>query len=45
MNLPDTDFGGDVITEKDKQDLAYGSQQDIDYIAMSFIQTTDDFGQ
>jgi pyruvate kinase len=42
MNLPDTDFGGDVITEKDRQDLAYGSQQDIDYVAMSFIQTAED---
>lgn len=42
MNLPDTDFGGDVITEKDKADLAYGSQQDIDYVAMSFVQTPAD---
>lgn len=42
MNLPDTDFGGDVITEKDKADLAYGSTQDIDYVAMSFVQTADD---
>lgn len=42
MNLPDTDFGGDVITEKDKADLAYGSQQDIDYVAMSFVQTAAD---
>lgn len=42
MNLPDTDFGGDVITEKDKKDLAYGSTQDIDYIAMSFVQTAAD---
>jgi pyruvate kinase len=42
MNLPDTDFGGDVITQKDKADLAYGSQQDIDYVAMSFVQTAKD---
>jgi pyruvate kinase len=42
MNLPDTDFAGDVITEKDKADLAYGSQQDIDYVAMSFVQTAKD---
>jgi len=42
MNLPDTDFSGDVITEKDKADLAYGSTQDIDYVAMSFVQTADD---
>jgi pyruvate kinase len=42
MNLPDTDFGGDIITAKDRADLAYGSTQDIDYVAMSFIQTADD---
>ncbi len=42
INLPDTDFGGDVIATKDKADLAYGSQQDIDYVAMSFIQTPKD---
>ena len=42
INLPDTDFGGDVITEKDKADLAYGSTQDIDYVAMSFIQSAAD---
>lgn len=42
MNLPDTDFGGDIITKKDKEDLAYGSLQDIDYVALSFVQTAGD---
>lgn len=42
INLPDTDFGGDVITEKDKADLAFGSTQDFDYVAMSFVQTAQD---
>jgi pyruvate kinase len=42
MNLPDTDFGGDIITEKDRKDLAYGSTQDIDYVALSFVQTVED---
>lgn len=42
INLPDTDFGGDIITVKDKKDLAFGSTQDIDYVAMSFVQTADD---
>jgi len=42
INLPDTDFGGDVITEKDKADLAFGSTQDFDYVAMSFVQTAED---
>lgn len=42
MNLPDTDFGGDIITAKDKADLAFGSTHDIDYVALSFVQTADD---
>lgn len=42
MNLPDTDFGGDIITTKDKADLVYGSTQDIDYVALSFVQTASD---
>lgn len=42
INLPDTDFSGDIITTKDKQDLAYGSTKDIDYVALSFIQTAAD---
>lgn len=42
INLPDTDFGGDVITKKDREDLAFGSTQDIDYVAQSFVQTADD---
>jgi pyruvate kinase len=42
MNLPDTDFGGDIITAKDRADLVYGSSQDIDYVALSFVQTAED---
>jgi len=42
INLPDTDFGGDIITKKDREDLAFGSTQDIDYVAQSFVQTADD---
>lgn len=42
INLPDTDFGGDVITKKDRADLAFGAGQDFDYVAMSFVQTADD---
>ncbi len=42
MNLPDTDFAGDIITGKDRADLIYGSAADIDYVALSFVQTADD---
>src|SRR3990167_4592712 len=36
LNLPDTDFGGDILTEKDLSDIEYGVNQDIDYVALSF---------
>ena len=42
INLPDTDFGGDILTEKDYRDLEYGAKQDIDYVALSFIQSARD---
>jgi pyruvate kinase len=45
INLPDTDFGGDVITKKDLEDLAFGSMHDIDIVAMSFVQTATDIEQ
>ena len=42
INLPDTDFGGDILTEKDYRDLEYGAKTDIDYVALSFIQSAGD---
>ncbi len=42
INLPDTDFAGDVITAKDRKDLAFISTLDVDYVAQSFIQTAKD---
>ncbi len=42
INLPDTDFGGDIITIKDKKDITFGSTHDIDYVALSFVQTAAD---
>lgn len=42
LNLPDTDFGGDVITEKDMADIEFGASRDFDYVAMSFVQSADD---
>lgn len=42
MNLPDTDFKGDILTKKDKADIAFGATQDIDYVALSFVQTAGD---
>lgn len=42
INLPDTDLGGDILTPKDKKDIAFGSEQEIDYVALSFVQHADD---
>src|SRR3989344_4814881 len=42
INLPDTDFAGDIITAKDRKDLAFGSTHDIDYVALSFVQSAHD---
>jgi pyruvate kinase len=42
INLPDTDFGGDILTEKDLSDIEFGATQDYDYVALSFIQSEED---
>ena len=42
INLPDTDFEGDVLTARDKKDIAFGSMQDFDYVAQSFVQSAQD---
>jgi pyruvate kinase len=42
LNLPDTDFAGDIITEKDLADIEYGASRDFDYVALSFVQSAED---
>lgn len=42
INLPDTDFGGDILTEKDLADIEFGAGQDYDFVALSFVQSEDD---
>lgn len=42
LNLPATDFGGDILTPKDIADLEWGAQQDLDYVSLSFVQRADD---
>lgn len=34
--------GSDVITEKDKNDLYFGIEQNVDYVALSFVGTAND---
>lgn len=42
INLPDTDLAGDILTKKDRADIAFGSTRDIDYVALSFVQQPSD---
>lgn len=42
INLPDTDFAGDILTKKDHEDIVFGSTHDMDYVALSFVQTAKD---
>ena len=42
LNLPDTDFGGDILTEKDLADIEYGANCDYDYVSLSFVQSAND---
>ena len=42
LNLPDTDFGGDILTEKDLSDIEYGAGCDYDYVSLSFVQSARD---
>nr|MBP9667635.1 pyruvate kinase [Candidatus Saccharibacteria bacterium] len=42
INLPETDFRGDIITEKDEHDVEFGTKKDIDYVALSFVQSAED---
>lgn len=42
INLPDTDFDGDILTEKDLADIEFGADKDIDFVALSFVQSDQD---
>ncbi|MCC7289124.1 pyruvate kinase [bacterium] len=42
INLPDTHFKSSVLTKKDRKDLEFVYKNDVDYVAMSFVQSADD---
>ncbi len=42
INLPDTDFGGDIFSAKDAADLEFGVEHGADYIGLSFVQRAKD---
>ncbi len=42
LNLPETDFGGDILTPKDLSDIEYGAGCDYDYVSLSFVHSAED---
>ena len=42
INLPGSAVSAEAITEKDREDLAFGLDQGVDYVAMSFVRRADD---
>jgi len=42
INLPNTKVSAPSLTEKDIEDLAFGLEQEVDWIALSFVRTAED---
>jgi pyruvate kinase len=42
INIPDTHFEFEGITDKDKRDIEFGVKQKVDYIALSFVRDEKD---
>ncbi|EAI3906001.1 pyruvate kinase [Campylobacter lari] len=45
INFPNTKINIDVITQKDKDDLAWGIKNDVDFLAISFVQNAHDIDE
>lgn len=45
INLPGSAVSTSAITDKDREDLAFGLSQDVDFIAMSFVRRASDVQQ
>ena len=42
INLPDTRLASAALTDKDRRDLAWSIENDLDYVALSFVRTPED---
>jgi pyruvate kinase len=42
ISLPSTPFGAPGLTAKDRDDLAFGVAQGVDYVALSFVRSAED---
>jgi pyruvate kinase len=45
MNLPGVKISAPALTEKDQRDLAFGIENDVDYVAVSFVRQAADVEQ
>ncbi|MFN2282617.1 MAG: pyruvate kinase [Anaerolineales bacterium] len=45
VNLPGTHLQISSLTEKDREDLAFGLEKDVDVLALSFVRSADDIHQ
>jgi pyruvate kinase len=45
INLPGVQVSAPSITEKDREDVAFAVEQDLDYIALSFVRRGDDIAE
>ncbi|MBP7006120.1 pyruvate kinase [Patescibacteria group bacterium] len=45
LNLPDTQTSIPAMTEKDKEDLIFGIEQGVDFVALSFVRKPEDIRQ
>jgi pyruvate kinase len=42
INIPDADLSIPALTDKDVEDLLFGAELDVDWVAMSFVRSRDD---
>lgn len=42
VNFPNTKLGVDVLTKKDREDIKWGVENKVDFMAISFVQTDND---
>lgn len=42
VNVPDTNLGAASFTKKDREDAIFALQHNVDYLALSFVQTVED---
>jgi pyruvate kinase len=42
INLPSRSIRAPILTEKDRRDLAFGLEQGVDFVALSFVRSADD---